>query len=107
MLATVKQLFEEQEFGKFFQMPPGIILLQEKTATYLSSDKQTNAARCSVIVTVDLLQLIKATQPLSDEQVARIKQDAVKTRQETSKDNLVNYTVQRLASGESYITMLP
>jgi hypothetical protein len=107
VLATVKQLFEEQEFGKYFQMPPGIILLQEKTATYLSSDKQTNAARCSVIVTVDLLQLIKATQPLSDEQVARIKQNAVKTRQETSKDNLVNYAVQPLASGESYITMLP
>lgn len=80
VLATVKQLFEEQEFGKFFQMPPGIIL-QEKTATYLSSDKQTNAARCSVIVTVDLLQLIKATQPPSDEQVTRIKQNAVKARQ--------------------------
>ena len=77
-------------------MPPGIILLQEKTATYLSSDKQTNAARCSVIVTIDLLQLIKATQPLSDEQVAQAKQNAVKTGQETFKDNLVNYTVQLL-----------
>ena len=107
VLATVKQLFEEQEFGKFFQMPPGIILLQEKTATYLSSDKQTNAARCSVIVTVDLLQLIKATQPLSDEQVAQDQRNAVKTRQETSKDNLVNYAVKTLASGDSYITMLP
>jgi hypothetical protein len=106
VLATVKQLFEEQEFGKFFQMPPGVILLQEKTATYLSSDKQTNAARCSVIVTVDLLQLIKTTQPLSDEQVARISQNAVNTGQETFKDNLVNYTVQTLASGESYITLL-
>lgn len=107
VLTTVKQLFEEQEFGKFFQMPPGIILLQEKTATYLSSDKQTNAARCSVIVTVDLLQMIKTTQPLSDEQVARIKQNAIKTGQETSKNNLVSYMVQTLASGESYITMLP
>ncbi|MCK1514098.1 hypothetical protein IVB22_16275 [Bradyrhizobium sp. 190] len=107
VLATVKQLFEEEQFGKFLQMPPGIILLQEKTATYLSSDKQTNAARCSVIVTVDLLQLIKATQPLSDEQVARAKQNAVHTGQETFKDNLVNYTVQTLASGESYITLLP
>jgi hypothetical protein len=107
VLATVKQLFEDQEFGKFFQMPPRVILLQEKTATYLSSDKQTNAARCSVIVTVDLLQLIKATQPLSDEQVVRIKQNAVNTGQETFKDNLVNYTVQTLASGESYITLLP
>ncbi|MEH2521986.1 hypothetical protein V1279_007559 [Bradyrhizobium sp. AZCC 1610] len=107
VLATVRQLFEEREFGKFFQMPAGVILLQGKTATYLSSDKQTNAARCSVIVTVDLLQMIKATQPLSDEQVARIKENAVKTGQETSKNDLVNYMVQTLASGESYITMLP
>ena len=107
VLATVRQLFEEREFGKFFQMPAGVILLQGKTATYLSSDKQTNAARCSVIVTVDLLQMIKATQPLSDEKVARIKENAVKTGQETSKNNLVNYMVQSLASGESYITMLP
>ncbi|UYO50260.1 hypothetical protein KQX64_06710 [Rhodopseudomonas palustris] len=107
VLTTVRQLFEEHEFGKAFQMPPGTILVQEKTATYLSSAEQTNAARCSVIVTVDLLQMIKATQPLSDDQVARIKQNAVNTGQETSKNNLVNDTVQNLASGESYVTMLP
>lgn len=103
VLATVKRLFEEREFGIGFKMPPGIILVQEKSATYLSSDKQTNTARCSVIVTVDLIQLLKATQPVTDEQVARMK----RTGQETSKDTLVNYTVQTLASGESYITVLP
>lgn len=103
VMATVERLFEEREFGIGFKMPPGIILVQEKSATHLASDKQTKIAQCSVIVTVDLIQLIKATQPVTDEQVARIK----RTGQETSKDTLVNYTVQTLASGESYITMLP
>jgi hypothetical protein len=62
VLATVKQLFEEQEFGKFYTMPPGIVLVKDKSATHLSTDPTTKIARCSVIVTVDLFEMLKKIQ---------------------------------------------
>lgn len=44
VLATVRQLFEEQEFGKFNKMPPGIVLVRDKSATHLSTDPATKIA---------------------------------------------------------------
>lgn len=107
VLATVKHLFEEQEFGKFYKMPPGIVLVKDKSATYLSTDSNTKTARCSVIVTVDLFEMLKKIQGFSDEQIATAKQNAEKTGQNGLPDSLINYSVQSMASGEYYVMVLP
>lgn len=107
VLATVKQLFEEQEFGKFYKMPPGIVLVRDKSATQLSTDPTTKIARCSVIVTVDLFEMLKKVQGFSDDQIAMARAKAEKTGQNAAPDSLINYSVQSMASGEHYVMVLP
>lgn len=106
VLTTVKNLFQEREFGKFYQLPDGIAFVKEKTATFASSDKQTNAIRCTVVVTVDLLQMLKNVQAFSDEQIASVKANAAKTGQKTEEDTLVSFMVQTVNSGERFVTLL-
>jgi hypothetical protein len=105
VLDTVKRLFEERELGQF--KLPGLVTVMGKTATFLSTDKQSNASHCSVIVTVDLMQILRATQNYSDEQLSKAKQAAEQKGQPTTSDNLVNYKVQTLNGGQHYITVLP
>lgn len=107
VLATVKQLFEQKEFGKLYQMPPGIVLVREKSATHLSTDPNNQIATCSVIVTVDLFEMLKKVQGYSDEQIAAARAKAESTGQNATPDSLINYSVQSMASGEYYVTMLP
>lgn len=107
VLATIKQLFEEREFGKLYKMPPGIALVRNKSATHLSTDPITKTARCSVIGTIDLFEMLKKVQGYSDEQIAAARQSAAKTGQNASPDSLINYSVQPMASGEYYVTVLP
>ncbi|WP_420737751.1 hypothetical protein [Bradyrhizobium japonicum] len=107
VLATVKQLFEEQEFGKFYKMPPGIVLVRDKSATHLSTDPTTKIAQCSVIITVDLFEMLKKVQGYSDEQIATARAKAERTGQNAAPVSLINYSVQSMASGEYYVMMLP
>ncbi|MCA1398404.1 MULTISPECIES: hypothetical protein [unclassified Bradyrhizobium] len=107
VLATVKQLFEEQEFGKFYKMPPGIVLVRDKSATHLSTDPNNQIARCSVIITIDLFEMLKKVQGYSDEQIAAVRVKAQSTGQNAAPDSLINYSVQSMASGEYYVMMLP
>lgn len=106
-LATVKQLLEEQEFGKFYEMPPGIVLIRDKSATHLSTDLTTKIARCSVIVTVYLFEMLKKIQGFSDDQIAIAREKAKKTGQSAAPDSLINYSVHSMASGEYYVMVLP
>ena len=39
VLKTVWKLFDQQQFGQFIQAPPGIFVVQEKSATLTSTDK--------------------------------------------------------------------
>lgn len=107
VLATVRQLFEDKEFGKFYKIPPGIIRVREQSATYLSTDAGNKLARCSVLITVDLLEMLKTIQGYSDEQLAAVKQNAERTGQNTTPDSLINYSVQSMTSGEYYVTVIP
>jgi hypothetical protein len=107
VLATVKQLFEEQEFGKFYKVPPGTVLVRDKSATHLSTDSNTKTARCSVIITVDLFEMLKKIQGFSDEQIATARQNAERTGQNATPDSRISYSVQSMASGEYYVTVLP
>lgn len=106
VLTTVKKLFQEKEFGKFYQLPEGVAFVKERTATFTSSDKQTNAVRCTVVVTVDLLQMLKNVQGFDDEYVAKAKANAAQTGQKTQEDTLVSYAVQTVNSGERFVTLL-
>jgi hypothetical protein len=107
VLATVKQLFEDKEFGKFYKMPPGIVGVRNQSATYLSTDANTKVARCSVVITVDLLEMLKKTQGLSDEQLATARRNADRAGQSATPESPINYSVQSMASGDYYITLLP
>lgn len=106
VLTTVKKLFQEKEFGKFYQLPDGIAFVKEKTATFVSTDKQTNAVRCTVVVTVDLLQMLKSVQGFDEEYVSKAKENALKTGQKTQEDTLVSFAVQTVNSGEHFVTLL-
>ena len=107
VLATVNELYQQQQFSRTYDAATGIVALKGKSATYQSTDPQTKIKRCSVIITVDVAQMLKLVQQLSDAEISEQKKAADARGQQTSFDNLVNYTVQTLASGENYITVLP
>ena len=107
VLKTVETLYAQkilgQLFGQHSEAPEGAFTAQEKSATSVSVDKQSNIARCSVLVRVDVIKMVRHT----DEELAQLKENAAKNGAPTFDDFLVNYQVQPLASGQNYVTLLP
>ena len=106
-LQTVKKLFDQQQFGQAAQVPPNIFTLQDRSATLISTEGQSEKSLCSAIVVSDIIELMKFTNQYSAEDVAKIKEEAPKMGLALTKEYLINYTVQPMASGQSYITVLP
>jgi hypothetical protein len=106
VLRTVKKLFDQQQFGQFIQAPPSIFLVHEKSATLTSTDKQGGKSLCSVLVQSDIMEMARFT-GTSEADIAKIKEEAPKRGLPLTKDYLVNYTVQPMASGQNYVTVLP
>jgi hypothetical protein len=106
VLKTVKKLFDQQQFGQFIQAPPSIFVVQEKSATLTSTDKQGGKSLCSVLVQSDIMEMARLT-GTSEADIAKIKEEAPKRGLPLTKEYLVNYTVQPMASGQNYVTVLP
>lgn len=106
VLKTVKKLFDQQQFGQFIQPPPGAFLVQEKSATLTSTDKQGGKSHCSVLIRSDMVEFMKLN-GTSEADIAKIKEEAPKRGVQLTKDDVVNYTVQPLASGQNHVTVLP
>lgn len=106
VLKTVKKLFDQQQFGQFIQPPPSAFLVQEKTATLTSTDKQGGKSHCSVLIRTDLVEFMKLN-GTTEADIAMIREEAPKRGVPLIKDDLVNYTVQPLASGQNHVTVLP
>ncbi|MGE0288545.1 MAG: hypothetical protein AB7I42_19110 [Bradyrhizobium sp.] len=106
VLKTVKKLYTQQTLGQFIEPPEGAFAPQATSATLVSSDKQSNLAKCSVLVRVDYVVLAKMIQKqkMTDKE---IKDNAEKRGVPAFEDFLVNYQVQSLASGQNYVTVLP
>jgi len=106
VLKTVKKLFDQQQFGQFIQAPASVFVVQEKSATLTSTDKQGGKSLCSAIVQSDILEMVRFT-GTSEADIAKMKEEAPKRGLPLTKDYLVNYTVQPMASGQNYVTVLP
>jgi hypothetical protein len=106
VLKTVRKLFDQQQFGQFIQAPPGVFVVQEKSATLTSMEKQGGKSFCSVLVQLDILEMSRFT-GTSEADLAKMKTEAPKRGLPLTKDYLVNYTVQPMASGQNHVTVLP
>lgn len=106
VLKAVKKLFDQQQFGQFIQAPPSILVVQPKSATLTSTDKQGGKSFCSVLVQLDILEMSRFT-GTSEADLAKMKTEAPKRGLPLTKDYLVNYTVQPMASGQNHVTVLP
>lgn len=106
VLKTVKKLYTQQTLGQFIEPPEGAFAPQAKSATLVSADKQSNIAKCSVLVRADYVVLAKMVQKqkMTDKE---LKESAERRGVPASEDFLVNYQVQPLASGQNYVTVLP
>ncbi len=107
VLKTVKKLFEQRQFGQFFQVPPNVFIIQNKSATLASIDKQSGQTRCSVLVTTDILEMRRSIDHQSEADLAKLKEEASKNGLALNNEELVHYLVQPLASGQNYVTVLP
>jgi hypothetical protein len=107
VLQTVEKLFVQQQFGQVVQVPPKLFVVQSKSATLASIDKQSGQNRCSVLITTDLIEWGRAIGHESEETLAKIKEEAPKQGLALTKDDLVKYIVQPLASGQNHVTVLP
>jgi hypothetical protein len=107
VLQTVKKLFEQQQLGQFTEVPPNVFVVQNKSATLASIDKQSGQNRCSVLITTDLIEWGRSIEQESEANLAKIKEEAPKKGVALTKDGLVHYLVQPLASGQNYVTVLP
>jgi hypothetical protein len=107
VLQTVKKLFEQQQLGQFFQVPPNVFIIQNKSATLASIDKQNGQNRCSVLITTNLIEWMRSIGQEPEANIAKIKEEAPKKGVALTKDDLVKYVVQPLASGQNYVTVLP
>lgn len=106
VLKTVKKLFDQQQFGQFIQPPPSAFLVQEKSATLTSTDNQGGKSHCSVLIRTDLVEFMKLS-GTTEADIAKIREEAPKRGLPLTKDDLVNYTVQPLASGQNHVMVLP
>jgi hypothetical protein len=103
VLTKVKELFDQQEFGQFMPTPPKVFKVQDKTATSISTGQDKGGNRCSVVVTSDIIEMMRFTEQATEEEIVQIKQEAAKRNFPLTKDYLTNYAVQPLASGQHYV----
>ena len=89
VLKTVRKPFDQQQFGQFIQAPPGIFVVQEKSATLTSTDKQGGKSFCSVLVQLDILEMSRFT-GTSVADLAKMKTEAPKRGLPLTKEYLVN-----------------
>lgn len=107
VLSKVKELHDRQQFGQFIDAPSKVFVVQAKSATEVSADKDGTKKQCSVLVTTDLIEMMRFTKKYSEDDIAKIKVEAPKKGFALTKDDLVNFTVQSLADGQNYVTLLP
>lgn len=105
VLAKVKELFDKQELGQFIEGPK-VFIPQPKSATLVSTDKESGKSRCSVLITADIIEMMLLTQQASESDIPKIREEAPKNGLPLTQDHLVSYIVQPLASGQNYVTLL-
>jgi hypothetical protein len=105
VLAKVKELFDKQELGQFIEGPK-VFTPQPKSATLVSTDKESGKSRCSVLITSDIIEMMLLTKQASESDIPKIREEAPKKGFPLTQDHLVNYIVQPLASGQNYVTLL-
>lgn len=103
VLKTVGKLYGQGVLGQFIEAPEGAFSPQEKSATLVSVDKQSNITKCSTLIRADYVVLAKMVQKATDKE---LRDNAAKKGMATFEDFLVNYQVQPLASGQNYVTLL-
>ena len=106
MLAKVKELHDKQGFGELTAAPPNAFTVQPKSATSVSIDKTSRKNRCSVVITADGIEVMRFTQQATEDEISKMKEEAPKRGLSLTKDYLVHYIVQPLASGQNYVTFL-
>lgn len=107
MLSKVKELHDKQQFGQFIDVPAKVFVVQNKSATQVSTDKDGTRKRCSVLITTDIIEVMRFANQASEDEITKIKAEAPKKGIALTKDDLVNFTVQPLADGQNYVTLLP
>lgn len=105
VLETVKKLFDRQELGQFIEGPK-VFTPQPKSATLVSTDKESGKSRCSVLITSDIIEMMLLTKQASERDIPKIREEAPKKGFPLTQDHLVTYIVQPLASGQNYVTLL-
>lgn len=105
VLAKVKELFDKQELGQFIEGPK-VFIPQSKSATLVSTDKESGKSRCSVLITADIIEMMLLTKQASESDIPKIREEAPKNGLPLTQDHLVSYIVQPLASGQNYVTLL-
>lgn len=103
VLKMVRKLYAQGVLGQFIEAPEGAFTPQEKSATLVSVDKQSNITKCSTLVRADYVVLAKMAQKATDKE---LRENAAKKGMATFEDFLVSYQVQPLASGQNYVTLL-
>ena len=102
---TVRELVGEQELGAAgVRLIPNAFSVRPDSATYVSTDKQTNTVRCSVAVVTDIFQLMSFGE--SEEDIQKLRAEAIKKGFPLSKETIVHFTVQTLASGQLYVVLI-
>lgn len=105
VLTKVKELFDKQELGQFIEGPK-VFTPQPKSATLVSTDKESGKNRCSVLITSDIIEMMLLTNQASESDIPKIREEAPKKGFPLTQDHLVSYIVQPLASGQNYVTLL-
>jgi hypothetical protein len=106
VLEKVKQLFDQQQFGSFIHAP-NVFTVREESATLYTNKPDGGVNKCSVLITTDLIEILKLSGQQSAEDIEKIRQEAPKKGFSLTKDDLVTYLVQPLSSGKHYVTVLP
>lgn len=79
---------------------------ESKSATLVSTDKESGKSRCSVLITADIIEMMLLTKQASESDIPKIREEAPKNGLPLTQDHLVSYIVQPLASGQNYVTLL-
>lgn len=102
VLKSLQEVYDKDMFGPMQPRIPGVFNIQADTATFVSVDKQRGATRCKVIIRTDYLKTVR---PLTDAELAKIKEDRASSNLPLTKDELVAYSVEKLGSSKFYVTL--
>lgn len=105
VLKTLQEVYERDMFGPMVKPIPGVFTVQADSSTFVSKNKETGETRCKVLIKTDY---IKSTgRPLSEDELSRIRDNAVKNNTPLIKEEMVAYLVERLGSSKFYVTLAP